>query len=128
MPTSPIAPELQHLVVPINEVSLWPKNPRRGDVGALAESLKRFGQVRPILVQKSTMKIVAGNHLMRAAAALGWTEIAAVITEMDDKQAKAFVAADNRVSELGDFDDTMLASLLADIAKNDRSEERRVGK
>lgn len=116
---APIAPEIQHLALPITDVKLWPKNPRRGDVGALAESLKRFGQVRPILVQKSTMQVVAGNHLLRAASALGWTEIAAVVMEMDAKQAKGFIAADNRMSELGDFDDALLLNLLTDIAKND---------
>ena len=122
MPKPFIAPELVHLAVPITDVSLWPRNPRRGDVGAISESLKRFGQVRPILVQKSTMRVVAGNHLLRAASALGWTEVAAVVTEMSDKQAKAYLATDNRAAELGDFDEEMLASLLADIAKNDTLE------
>ena len=117
-----IPTELEHLAVPITDVKLWPKNPRRGDVGALSESLKRFGQVRPILVQKSTMQVVAGNHLLRAAAALGWTEIAALILDMSDKQAKAYVAADNRMSELGDFDEVALASLLAEIVRNDTLE------
>jgi hypothetical protein len=117
-----IAPEIQSLAVSLQDLKLWPRNPRQGDVGALAESLKRFGQVRPILVQSSTMQIVAGNHLYRAAAALGWTEMAAIVTDMSDKQAKAFVAADNRMSELGGFDDAALAVLLADIQKNDTLE------
>lgn len=117
-----IPTELEHLTIPITDVQLWPRNPRRGDVGALSESLKRFGQVRPILVQKSTMYVVAGNHLLRAAAALGWTEIAAVVLDMSDKQARAYVAADNRMSELGDFDEAVLASLLADIVKTDTLE------
>jgi hypothetical protein len=123
MPSQPlIAPELEDLAVPIESLKLWPRNPRQGDVGAIAESLKRFGQVRPILVQKATSRIVAGNHLYRAATALGWTEIAAVVTDMSDKQAKAYVAADNRVAELGSFDDELLAVLLADIAKTDTLE------
>lgn len=122
MPTQLIAPELQALSVPMEELKLWPRNPRMGDVGAISESLKRFGQVRPIVVQKSSSRIVAGNHVYRAAAALGWTEIAAVITDLSDKQAKAYVAADNRAAELGNFDDDLLASLLADIAKNDTLE------
>lgn len=117
-----IAPEIESLAVPITDLKLWPGNPRQGDVGALSESLKRFGQVRPVLVQKSTMRIVAGNHLFRAASALGWDRIACVVTEMTDKQAKAFLAADNRMSDLGSFDNDLLAILLADIARNDSLE------
>lgn len=117
-----IAPEIESLAVPIADLTLWPGNPRQGDVGALSQSLNRFGQVRPILVQKSTMRIVAGNHLYRAAAALGWDRIACIVTEMSDKQAKGFVAADNRTSELGSFDNDLLAVLLADIARNDTLE------
>ena len=122
MPKPLIAPELQSLILPMADMSLWPKNPRMGDVGAISESLKRFGQVKPIIVQKSSMQITAGNHVYRAAAALGWVEIAAIVVDMTDKQAKAFVAADNRVSELGSFDDAALAVLLADIVKNDTLE------
>lgn len=118
-----IPPALLPFVVPITEVNLWGAgNPRHGDVGAISESLKRFGQVKPIIVQKSTMKVVAGNHVLRAASALGWTEIAAVVTDMTDKQAKAYLATDNRSSELGTFDEHVLAALLADIAKNDTLE------
>lgn len=117
-----IAPEIQSLAIPMSELHLWPRNPRRGDVGAIAESLKRFGQVKPIIVQKSSMQITAGNHVYRAASALGWLEIAAVVVDMTDKQAKAWLAADNRSAELGDFDEAELAILLADIAKNDTLE------
>lgn len=103
----------------MGDLSLWPGNPRRGDVGAISESLKRFGQLKPIVVQASTMRIVAGNHVYRAAAALGWTDISAYIVNITDKDAKAFVAADNRMSDLGDFDDVELSRLLGDILRND---------
>lgn len=117
MATNDIAPDLQHLAVPVQDLSLWPGNPRQGDIGALVESLKRFGQVRPILVQKSSMQIVAGNHLYRAATALGWTEVAAVVADLSTKEAKAYVLADNRTSELGDFNETALAELMAQVAR-----------
>ena len=68
------------------------------------------------------MRVVAGNHVLRAAAALGWTEVAALVIDIDDKKAKSYLAADNRASELGDFDDELLAKLLTDIAKNDTLE------
>lgn len=52
--TPTIAPQLLGLAVPIGSVTLHPRNPRRGDVAAVTESLRRFGQKKPIVVQAST--------------------------------------------------------------------------
>ena len=109
-----IAPALQALVVPMASIELHPRNPRVGDVEAIAASLGRFGQVRPVLVQASTRFVVAGNHLVRAAQALGWTEIAAVVQELDDATAIAYMLTDNRTSDLGGYDDAVLAAILAE--------------
>jgi hypothetical protein len=62
-----IAPQLHSLIVPIDSVTLHPNNPRRGDVEAVAASLARFGQQKPIVVQASTGYVVAGNHLRRSS-------------------------------------------------------------
>lgn len=85
----------------------------------MAASLRRFGQQKPIVVQASTGNVVAGNHLVRAARSLGWTEIAANVVEIDDATATAFMLADNRTSDLGRYDDTLLAAILADAAATD---------
>jgi DNA modification methylase len=105
--------------VPIASIELHPRNPRIGDVAAIAASLRRFGQRRPVLVQASTRFVVAGNHLLRAARELGWTEIAAVIEELDDATAIAYMLADNRTSDLGGYDDALLAAILAEQAAAD---------
>jgi len=109
-----IAPALTR--VPIDSIQPHPRNARQGDIGALTLSLQRFGQVRPIVVQASTSLIVAGNHLWRAAKSLGWTEIGAVAVEMTDDQALAYLVADNRLADLGSYDDSGLAELLSEIA------------
>src|SRR5437899_784082 len=75
--TANIAPQLQGLAVPIDSIELHPRNPRKGDVPAVTESLRRFGQRKPIVVQAGTRYVVAGNHLLMAARALRWTDIAA---------------------------------------------------
>jgi DNA modification methylase len=109
-----IAPQLRALVVPLDSVTLHPRNPRQGDVAAVAASLRRFGQLKPVVVQASTRYVVAGNHLVRAARSLGWTEIAANVEELDDAEATAFMLADNRTSDLGGYDDALLAAILAE--------------
>ena len=109
-----IAPALQSLVVPIESITLHPRNPRIGDVEAVAASLRRFGQQKPIVVQASTRYVVAGNHLVRAAQKLGWTSIAANVEDMDDATAIGYMLADNRTADLGSYDDALLAAILAE--------------
>ena len=63
---SNIAPNLRDLVTPITELKEHPDNPRRGDVTVIAESFKRFGQVKPIVAQMDGT-VIAGNHSLQAA-------------------------------------------------------------
>lgn len=114
-----IAPALSGLRIPIDSVSPFPGNPRQGDVGAICESLRRFGQQKPIVVQASTRYIVAGNHLWKGAKALGWGEVAANVVDMDDRTASAYLIADNRTSELGAYDDDALGEMLRVLAEQD---------
>ncbi len=115
-PESRIARPLLPLAVPLSSVELHPHNPRQGNVAAIEASLARFGQQKPIVVQASTHRVVAGNHLVRAARSLGWTEIAANVVELDDATATAFLLTDNRSSDLGGYDDALLAAILAEQA------------
>jgi hypothetical protein len=108
---SDIAEPIRDLAVPLAGLQHHPRNPRVGDVDAIAESLRRFGQVKPVVVQESTGYIVAGNHIAKAAKSLGWTEVAATFADMDDDTALAYLLADNRMSDLGTYDRDVLAAL-----------------
>lgn len=110
--TTNIAESLASLTVPIDVPQLHPANYRKGNVEKIAESLARFGQVRPILVQKSSAYVIAGNHTLRAAQELGWTHIAVVVVDMDDEEAEGYLVADNRLSDLAENDEAVLAPIL----------------
>jgi ParB-like chromosome segregation protein Spo0J len=110
------ADQLRVLLIPIEGIAKYPNNPRRGDETKIQESLSRFGQQKPIVVAKETNFIVAGNHVYGAAKSLGWTHIAAVVTDLSDKDAKAYLLADNRMSDIGDYNDSALAMILEDLA------------
>lgn len=123
---------LRPLLVPLSAVSQHPDNPRQGDAGAVAASLARFGQMKPIVVQKSTGWIVAGNHTWQGATMAGelertlelgpgidWSHIAVVFADLDDLEAKAYAIADNRTSDLGTYDDERLARILSELAEAD---------
>lgn len=113
--------ELTHLLVPLDTLEPLPGNPRRGDVDAVARSLQRFGQRKPVTYRPSDRTVTAGNHTRLAALQLGWTHLAAVPIEETDAEAKAWAVADNRTSDLATNDDEDLAAMLAEIAAVDAS-------
>jgi ParB-like chromosome segregation protein Spo0J len=126
------AEQLRPLLVPLSSVTQHPDNPRQGDAGTIAASLSRFGQMKPIVVQRSTGWIVAGNHTWQGATMAGelervldtgpgedWTHVAAVFVDLDDLEAKAYAIADNRTSDLGTYDDDRLARILSELAEAD---------
>ena len=101
--------------VPVGHLDEYPDNPRRRNVDVLRESLRINGQYRPLVVQASTMTVLAGNHTLQAARAEGWKSVDCWIVDVDDTQAKRIVLADNRTADIGGYDDTALADLLRDI-------------
>jgi len=116
-----IPDSLLPLAAPIGEPQLLEGNPRVGDIDAVAKSLNRFGQRKPIIVQRSSKQVIAGNHTLQAARRLGWTEIAVLWTDDDEATAKAFALADNRTAELGTYDDDALAAMIADVLEADEA-------
>ncbi len=86
--------------VAIDDLHPHPQNPNRGDVDTIIESLERFGQYRPILIDHHNT-ILAGHHVWRAAKKLGWNKINATILDCDEQTALAINLADNRIPELG---------------------------
>jgi ParB-like chromosome segregation protein Spo0J len=107
--------EIQNLAVEIDEVRPWHKNAREGDIGVLSESLRINGQYKPILVQASSKKIIAGNHTWRAARALKAEQIAVLFLDVTDNEAERIVLVDNRTSDLASYDFDILREQLESI-------------
>lgn len=99
--------------VPVDSLTPHPLNARRGNVAVIAESLRVNSQFAPIVVQASTHHVLAGNHTLAAALQLGWTEIDAVILDVDDARAYKIMLAANRTADLGGYDRDALAELLS---------------
>ena len=108
---------------PIDNIHPHPRNVRQGDVGAIAESLRAHGQYRPIVVQKSSGDILAGNHTWKAAKALGWTQVDVTFVDVDDDEAARILLIDNRANDLATYDDEGLAELLQELAASELSLE-----
>lgn len=104
--------------VKIGSVIPHPKNVRQGDVGAISQSLEAHGQYRPIIIQKSTKHIIAGNHTWKAAKALGWKDIDVIEIDCDDSKSVQILLADNRANDLATYDQAELAELLIEVEKS----------
>lgn len=112
--------DLRSRLVSIGDLTRHPENPRHGDVDEIAASLKRFGQVRPVLIDEGDV-VIAGNHTLLAAESLGWTHVAAVVNTFGSaEEAKAYLLADNRLADLGEYDRAELALLVAELEKSGR--------
>ncbi len=116
------APELLAQLVPIGKLHQDPANARahpRRSVDAVAASLARFGQQRPVLRDRKGI-VVAGNGVLQAAVQLGWTHLAAVASPLRGVERTAYAIADNRLAELSEWDNDVLRQLLADIPDDAR--------
>jgi DNA modification methylase len=100
--------------IALGELTLDPANARKHEarnIAAIMDSLKAFGQQKPIVVDRRGV-VIAGNGTLEAAKRLGWDEIAIVRTDLDPTQATAYGIADNRTAELAEWDSEVLTSLL----------------
>lgn len=93
------------------------KNPRIGDVDAVAASLERFGQYRPIIANRGNLtgrknEVLAGNHTLKAARKLGWADIDVEWVDVDDDTAARIVIADNRTSDIATYDNRELLAAV----------------
>jgi DNA modification methylase len=107
--------------VPLDQLTPDPANARLHDernLDAIKGSLARFGQQKPIVVDRRGV-IRAGNGTYQAAKALGWKGLDVVRTDLDGLEAAAFSIADNRTSDLSAFDDGALGRLLEQLRAED---------
>ncbi len=110
-----ITPDLRPLAVEIADLKLDPKNARAHDdpnINSIKASLQRFGQRKPIVVNRRNKNIEAGNGSLVAAQQLGQTHIAVVWVEDDATTQTGYAIADNRTSELATWDDARLAEAI----------------
>ncbi len=117
-------------VVSVGALTPHPRNYNQhsqAQVGDLRRSLRRFGQVRSIVVQAQAdpgrWLIVAGHGIVAAAKAEGMDSLRADIipADWDDAMVLAYLAADNELARQGQPDEAQLAALLRDVqAQADR--------
>ncbi|MEM8739549.1 MAG: DNA methyltransferase [Planctomycetota bacterium] len=98
-----------------DQVQPHPDNPRkhpRKQVQQIAKSIKELGFRFPVLIDAQS-RLIAGHGRIEAAKLLALKEVPAVrADDLTDAQARALMIADNRLTEISDWDETLLAQNL----------------
>ncbi|QIS18561.1 hypothetical protein [Nocardia terpenica] len=108
---------------PITDLHYYPGNARKGDHDLIEESLTRFGQYRPVVVnrgthsaKKRTNVILVGNNTVHVARErLGWNEIDVHWVDVDDDTAHRINLVDNRANDKSGYDSQALLDSLHEL-------------
>ena len=119
----------------LEDLRAWPSNPKDHDQGAIAGAIGRWGFLNPVLVDERTGLLNAGHGRLKTLTAMreqGQSPPRYVRVEPDgswsipvvrgwssasDADAAARAVSDNRVQELGDWNDAALADVLTELAR-----------
>lgn len=117
--------------IDIYEVQQADRNAKDHDIGTLTESMIRFGYTQPILIDKKTKKLLAGHGRIQALKTLKegkydapkrifvddnkWFVPCHEIDMENEGEAEAYLIADNRLTELGGWNDELLLESLHSI-------------
>ena len=109
--------------ISVRKLSNDPANARKHNernIETIVASLRRFGQQKPIVVDRNNI-VRAGNGTLEAAKQLGWDEIDVVRTDLNGSEAVAYAIADNRTAELAEWDDEILSAQLNGLFVDDEA-------
>lgn len=101
---------MQIIEMPVGKLKAYDRNPRKNDeaVDAVAASIKNFGFKIPIVIDKNNI-IVCGHTRLKAAKQLKIEKVPCIIADdLTDEQIRAFRLADNKVSEIAQWDFKLL--------------------
>lgn len=84
-------------------------------VKKIAHSIKEFGFINPCLIDKD-FNLIAGHGRVLAAKQLGMDMVPCVFVEgLTDEERRAYILADNRLYELGDWNEITLRQEIKDL-------------
>lgn len=140
-PAAPVEPATPYRLLPVGKIRPNPLQPRKEfreeELADLEASLRVSGLLQPITVRPAPrgdgFELIAGERRFRAATRLGWSEIPAVVRDVDDKLLLSLAMVENlQRSDLNPIEeaegyDQMIREFaltqqeVADIVGKDRS-------
>ncbi len=126
-------PRVEYAPLAELEQASWPGNPKAHDIDTIVASIERFGFVSPMLMDEKSQRIVAGHGRVEALSHMyatgegvppkgirsgpgGW--FVPVLRGVDfesEQEAEAYLLADNRLQELGGWDNKRLVEMLGHV-------------
>jgi len=103
---------------PLDRLKPYAQNAKtHGDdqVAKIAASMAEFGWTVPVLVAEDG-EVIAGHGRILAAAQLGLTEAPVIVLgHLTEAQRRAYRIADNKLTEMGGWDEALLSAELQDL-------------
>lgn len=103
----------------VGELTEYEDNARKNDAGVakVAESIKQFGFLNPIVIDTNGV-IIAGHTRLKAAKLLEMEEVPCVVSDLPEEEAKLARIVDNKSHEYSTWDVSKLHQELAGINLN----------
>lgn len=102
--------------VAIDLLKHHPRNANHGDVEAIKKSLAVNGWYGSVVANQSTKHILAGNHRVMAAKALGWETVPVQWVDVTPEEELRILVVDNRTTRIGQDDTTKITDILAELS------------
>jgi hypothetical protein len=111
--------DLAIVYMAVEKLKLDSANPRRHSkkqIRQIAASIATFGFIVPVLTDRDN-NVIAGHGRLLACPQLGITEVPSVcLDHLTPSQIRAFMIADNRLTEIATWDDRLIAEQLRDLS------------
>ena len=103
---------------PVGEIIPYARNAKvhgPEQIRRIRASLREFGFVRPLLIDAAG-NLIAGHGTLEAAVAEGMETVPCVLAEgLTESQRKAYILADNKLSELSSWDEELVGLELREM-------------
>lgn len=103
------------LIHQINPAKYNPRTITDQELSGLKESIKKFGFVEPLIVNKRTNTLTGGHQRLKAAELLGYDKVPVTYVDLSVAEEKALNVALNSHTIQGKFDLEILPTLLEEI-------------
>lgn len=111
--------KIDYLFIDINELKPYENNARlhpQEQINKIVNSIKEFGFITPVIIDENNT-ILVGHGRTQAAKAAGLTKVPyRRITNLTDEQKRAYILADNKLSDIAEWDEELLQMELESIS------------
>lgn len=111
--------KIDYPFIDINELKPYENNARlhpQEQINKIVNSIKEFGFITPVIIDENNT-ILVGHGRTQAAKAAGLTKVPyRRITNLTDEQKRAYILADNKLSDIAEWDEELLQMELESIS------------